>query len=290
MNSAGQDLYPRSIDEISTWRAEHRTTLDEARRRLAQIVILRRIARTTDVSRMLAFKGGNALRLCHHSPRTTVDLDFSALGLPDDLNVVAASISRALSESTVEPNLRCKVHSAHRNPPGPDKTTPTYLVNISYSFPGDRHYSAFFEPATRSLRFIPVDVSINDVVCEVCDVFLEDDEEHSLSVCVPEDIMAEKLRAILQQRPRNRQRPQDVYDIARHLRVYGSAVDRAKVRSYLYRKSEARGIAATSEAFDAEIRARARRRTTERWHLILGRSSSRSMMHGPRLSRSSRQS
>ncbi|MEI8373111.1 MAG: nucleotidyl transferase AbiEii/AbiGii toxin family protein [Planctomycetota bacterium] len=66
------------------------------------------------------------------------------------------------------------------------------------------------------------------------------------------DILAEKLRSLLQQKPRNRYRSQDVYDIAEYVRK--SAIDRRKIATYLQQKSRIRGIEARKSSFDDEIR------------------------------------
>ena len=79
-----------------------------------------------------------------------------------------------------------------------------------------------------------------------------------IKVCVLEDIVAEKLLALLQQKHRNRT------SSARRIRPSPSnegprrvPLDFAKVADYLLRKSKARGIEASKGAFDDEIRTRA---------------------------------
>lgn len=80
----------------------------------------------------------------------------------------------------------------------------------------------------------------------------------AIKVCVLEDIVAEKPRALSQQKKRNRQRHQDVFDIARILRLHGASLDRRKVTDYLLRKAANRDIVPTVAAFvDPEIKSRA---------------------------------
>ena len=67
--------------------------------------------------------------------------------------------------------------------------------------------------------------------------------------------LAEKLRSLLQQKPRNRNRWQDVYDISKHM--HRPEIDRDKIAEYLKRKSEIREIEALKSSFDDEIRDRA---------------------------------
>ena len=68
------------------------------------------------------------------------------------------------------------------------------------------------------------------------------------------DIVAEKLRALLQQPLRNRSRPQDVYDVARCCRQRDEVLDLAKVSDYLTRKSAIRGIVARKSSFNSDVR------------------------------------
>jgi predicted nucleotidyltransferase component of viral defense system len=76
-------------------------------------------------------------------------------------------------------------------------------------------------------------------------------------VSTVEDIIAEKLRALLQQLIRNRERRQDVLDIAVLLRLHPE-IDRASVSQFLVLKCEARDIDARKASFlHPEIRRRA---------------------------------
>jgi predicted nucleotidyltransferase component of viral defense system len=101
---------------------------------------------------------------------------------------------------------------------------------------------------------VEVEVSMNDPIyhCEVAR-----HGARSLRVSTAEDIVAEKLRALLQQPGRNRRRRQDVLDIAVVL-ADGPELDLAVVREALLVKARARGIEPTPALFLApEIRERA---------------------------------
>jgi predicted nucleotidyltransferase component of viral defense system len=75
-----------------------------------------------------------------------------------------------------------------------------------------------------------------------------------VQVCALEDILAEKLRALLQQPIRHRNRRQDVYDIARMTRIHNDLLDRRKIGDYLMRKAAARNVPVHRQAFDDEIK------------------------------------
>ncbi len=248
-------LYPLGLDEISSWAVANRTTLSEARQRFVQLVILESFA-AADFARQLAFKGGNALRFAYQYPRSTLDLDFTALDLEEDSETLRARIDRAVRERSVQLGIKCKVTSTRRNPPNPERTRPTYQLNVGYQLPGDRYFADFLESPRPSPTAVPVEISFNDLVCETVLVNFSG-ENATIKMCTLNDIVAEKLRATLQQVTRNRQRPQDVYDVARAARVDRNDLDPRKIHQYLVAKCAAREIAVTFESFGDEARRRA---------------------------------
>jgi predicted nucleotidyltransferase component of viral defense system len=252
--------YPTSVDELAAWAKQHATTATEARQRFVQFVVLASISSSPAFGSMVAFKGGNALRFVYANLRSTLDLDFSAeAGFPDEPIEIRRLMDAVLKAEVARYRVKARCQTIHRKPPGREKTTPTYSLKLGYQLPGDRSYQNFEEYAAVGKPFssvVEVEISLNDVFCET--------EEHTLSsttkpirVCTLDDIIAEKLRALLQQVPRNRSRPQDVYDVASTVRRYGPTMDRVKVASFLARKSEARGIVATRGAFNDAVREKA---------------------------------
>jgi predicted nucleotidyltransferase component of viral defense system len=151
--------------------------------------------------------------------------------------------------------VKIKCQSVHRNPKH-HGTHPTYTIKAGYQLPGDPYF-ADFETSTRTVSSVAeLEISLNDVVCE--------DRKSSgaagdvrVTVCVLEDIIAEKLRALLQQPIRNRNRKQDVYDIARMIQLHGSSLDREKIGKYLLQKGGARHVEVSRSAFNADVRRRA---------------------------------
>lgn len=251
--------YPTSIAQMATWRKEHGTTAEEARRRFVQFVVLASMASGSTLAARVAFKDGNALRFVHGNGRSTLDLDFSAdIGFPDVASEITDLMMAALKKGERSYQVRARCQSIHRKPPGLGRTMPTYSIKIGYQFPGDRSYQNIDERLAAGKFFsdvVEVEISLNDVLCETREERLSSDSS-PLRVCTLDDILAEKLRALLQQVPRNRSRPQDVYDIASMVRKHHGSIDPAKIASFLLRKSEARGIVATKGAFDQGVRAR----------------------------------
>jgi hypothetical protein len=77
--------YPTSRNELAAWARRNKTTVDEARRRFVQFVVLVSMSSSSAFVSRVAFKGGNALRFIHGNLRSTLDLDLSAEGdFPDN--------------------------------------------------------------------------------------------------------------------------------------------------------------------------------------------------------------
>lgn len=247
--------YPTTVAEIETWRKAHAATSQEARRRFVQYLVLVAIGKG-ELSSRIAFKGGNALRFVFNSPRSTLDLDFSALAqIPDDEAGIRAQFDAALAGSRRRFGVRVRMQSIRRRPAKrPESTWPTYELTIAYQLPGDRHFAEFDRAGLTISEVVKVELSLNEEVCETQGVPFADG---TLRVCSLEDIAAEKLRALLQQPVRNRTRSQDVFDIARAVRTDADRLDLEKVSRFLITKASARGISATRSAFDEDVRDRA---------------------------------
>ena len=251
-----QAPYPTSVAEIETWSQANTTTSQEARRRFVQYVVLVAIA-TGQLAPRIAFKGGNALRFVFHSPRSTLDLDFSALAkIPDDDGGIRTQFDIALTRTEHRFGIRVKLQSIRRKPVmSPGSTWPTYELKIGYQLLGDRHFADFDRVGLTVSSVVKVELSLNEMVCETQETPIA---EGMLRVCSLEDIVAEKLRALLQQPVRNRTRSQDAFDIARATRTEADRLDLDKVSRFLIAKAKARDITATKSAFDEDVRDRAR--------------------------------
>jgi predicted nucleotidyltransferase component of viral defense system len=201
----------------------------------------------------VAFKGGNALRFVHGNLRSTLDLDFSADGdFPDDAEVIKQMMNAALKTAEQRYQVKAKCQSCHRKPPGLDRTRPTYDLKVGYQFPSDRYYQNF-EERPNFPQVVEVEISLNDVLCETAEEELHPSAK-PVRVCTLNDIIAEKLRALLQQVTRGRTRPQDVFDIASMVRRHANTIDPSKISAFLVQKSEAREIVATKSSFNAAVR------------------------------------
>lgn len=249
--------YPTSLAEIDPWRARAGVSLDEARKRFMQYVVLESIAASA-IGPRLAFKGGNALRFVFMNVRATIDLDFTAESdFPDNEAEIRALITQAVDAGARRFGVVMRLSSSKRHPPAGAGTMPTWEVRVAWQLPGDRHFEDLHVFPGRIATTIEVEISLNDVICETQSAALDPERRVQVRVCVLEDIIAEKLRSLLQQKVRRRHRKQDLYDIARMVMVHGAALDRGKVSSYFIRKCSARDIEPGRSAFDEEVLRRA---------------------------------
>ncbi len=247
--------YPLRLTDLDAWSVAHGATSDETRRRFVQFVILQALS-AGDIARRLAFKGGNALRFGYGFPRSTFDLDFTSIDLQEDEEYIRATIDKVVRTETQAFGVKCKVSSVKRNPSNLDRTLPTYRVKVGYALPLDRLFPDFLESPKLSTHVVPLDITFNDVICETVLLSFLKDKSHGLTICTLNDILAEKLRAILQQSIRNRHRPQDVYDVARIIVNNRHDLDLELVRRYVTEKCHARQIEFSVESFDDDIRMR----------------------------------
>ena len=243
--------YPSTLAEIDSWSWDNGVSTREARIRFMEFVILNCIASRAVTRNGMVLKGGNALRFAYQSPRSTIDLDFSvdADGIPDDADELRGVLNDALTFAERRFDVKAKCQRVKRNPKSPVATRPTYDVAIGYQFPTDRYFHNFENHNFSTV--ISLEITLNDLVCETA----EWPGVQGLRVCSLEDILAEKLRALLQQKTRNRNRWQDVYDIGRYMHRPG--IDRDKIAEYLKQKSSIRGIEVRKSNFDDEIREKA---------------------------------
>jgi len=250
--------YPLSLGELEGWRKRNNVGAGEARDRFAQYVVLDCIGAAL-MGRHVSLKGGNALRFVYGSPRSTIDLDFTAdTSVQDDEKAVEMLVAQATSRAESQHGVKMRVQRVRRNPPlRPSSTFPTYSVTVAYQLPGDRFYAGFDSHQGPLPQVVRLEISLNDRVCEVQTGRLDPKRRSRLTVCTLEDILAEKLRSILQQIPRKRHRRQDVFDLARYARARRNELDLVKIARFLLEKAAVRDIQVTKRAYDDEARTRA---------------------------------
>ncbi|MFN8591181.1 MAG: nucleotidyl transferase AbiEii/AbiGii toxin family protein [Thermomicrobiales bacterium] len=242
--------YPTSFDAIGPWATMAGLAIDEARVRFAQYAVLLAISRVRPLREGLVFKGGNALDFVWQPNRSTIDLDFSvdhasSLAMPD-AGTIDTLLKRGLPGAMTRLGVALVVHRVRQNPPGTDRNFVTFEVKVGYALPDESRLLRRIEHGESSPRVIKVDISVNEPIGEAT-LFALGPDVH-VRVATLEDILAEKLRALLQQPIRNRQRRQDLLDIAVVLRQ-NSPLDRIRISRFLQEKAAARDVLVTRSAF-----------------------------------------
>lgn len=245
--------FPHTAREIPEWASYFRLPIAAARQRYAQYIVLSRLA-THNVSDRMAFKGGNALRMLYHNPRGTIDLDFSAhSSLPDKSDAIREAIEQAVNSFSIKHDTKTKLQSIHRNPAADHFTFPTYKIKVGYCFQGDRAYDKEYLENGRNLsEAVVLEVSINEAVCETRKQSIVG--MLMINACTIDDIVAEKLRSLLQQPIRKRYRKQDVYDIAKITNENPDSVSVDVITNYLIEKCKARDINPKKSSYDSTIK------------------------------------
>jgi len=233
-----------------------RTRLQEARKRLGvPWYVLERdyvlswmlagLAQVEALRETLVFKGGTALKKCYFGDyRFSEDLDFSGLSDVPTGDAMEQAIQGAceaaarLLEEHAPVEIVCERYTEKDPHPGGQEA---FAVRVR--LPWQR------EPQTRIMVEVAVDEKIMKPP-EVRKVIHEYGEPLGVEVNVyaMEEIVAEKLRAILQHQNRleergwSRSRARDYYDLWRVLRAYEDRMDLAGFRSFLTDKCAIRGV------------------------------------------------
>lgn len=253
--------YPRSISDLTLWAKANEVTIDEARLRFAQYVALCGVASVPALRQSLVFKGGNALDLVWQPNRSTVDLDFSLdmAGVQFEANIdtIRNLLERGFRLATSRFGVAFSINSVRQQPPGPDRSFITYVARVGYALPDERQLLIRMANNQTSPHMLRIEISINEPIGDST-VFTIDENHEQLRVSTLEDIVGEKLRALLQQPLRNRYRKQDVLDVAVIVRR-NPELNRCQVAAFLQMKADARDVPVSKVAFrNAEVAERAR--------------------------------
>jgi len=220
-------------------------------------IILLAITLDPLLKELMIIKGGILLAIEYESGRFTKDIDFSSNRKLCDIALedIEQAFERALRKSVVILNsgVDCILHKIEIKPAKIENPTfPSYTIKIGYALLGTAKHKRLRQKQSTSV--IKIDFSLNEVIVNK-GRFNIGGENFPRSYDV-HDLIAEKIRSLIQQVIRNRNRRQDVYDINILLGVSG--VDKSKVLESIKLKSESRNITATIKSLDdPEVRQRA---------------------------------
>ena len=233
-----------------------RTRLEEARKRLGipwEVLerdyllswVLAGIGQVESLRETLVFKGGTSLKKCYFGDyRFSEDLDFSALpGVPtgaamEDAIRQACSAAARLLDEYAPVEISCERYTEKEPHPGGQEA-----FTIRARFPWHR------QPHTRVIVEASVDEQIL-MPAQQRAVIHEYGEplDAEMSVYALEEIVAEKLRAILQHAEKlehrgwSRSRARDYYDLWRVLHRYQDEMHLDGFRAFLMKKCAVRQV------------------------------------------------
>jgi len=223
-------------------------------------IILSGIANEPDLKTTMVMKGGILLAIRYQSHRYTKDIDFSTSLLPSDVDKdeIATKLdkSMAIMSEEFEYDMECRVQSCKIQPTNkPDAQFPSIKMKIGYAYKYEAKHKRLLShncPTT-----IDIDFSLNELMPNIEEFDIGGGE--TITAYSLTDLLAEKMRSVLQQVKRERQRRQDIFDLFLLLTKFPDLNDheKRKIRDSLVEKAHSRGIEPHRDSFkDPEIRER----------------------------------
>jgi predicted nucleotidyltransferase component of viral defense system len=259
------------VVDISEWVERARHDPPQYLERQATEILLAAIGMASPYGNRIFLKGGMLMGLVYGSRRQTADLDFSTSLEP--ISSLGDELRRSLDGSLPlaaarlgYPDMECRVQTLRPQPRPTNFRTasfPAFKMTVAYAV---RH-----SPQARHLRngqcpdVLEVDISFKEPIdsIQVIQLGKSDTNVYAYSLI---DLVAEKLRALLQQQIRNRNRRQDVYDIALLVRGFPLCEDeKAHLLEVFRTKCRSRRIEPQIESLsDPNVR----RRASSEWNSL----------------------
>ncbi|GLQ21307.1 nucleotidyl transferase AbiEii/AbiGii toxin family protein [Algimonas porphyrae] len=236
---------------------------DARQLRQAVDITLNAIASLDDLAQNCSLKGGILMGLAYGSPRLTADIDLSIGHRP---NPKDPEKFRELLDGNFDwiamerghPDMALKVGTIRRLPRRKfdEADFPGLGIKILYAHKRNSGQMARLD-AGQGGPALSMDISFNEPAKTLQILSLT--EEASILAYGLAELIAEKLRALLQQVPRRRERRQDPYDIWHLTQTQKlSEADRALILDRLITKSRSRGIDPQPDSLsNPEVRRRA---------------------------------
>lgn len=216
-------------------------------------IILDGIGHSRNLQARMVMKGGLLLAIRYDSSRFTRDLDFSTPDIctEDHLRELLAELERGLvtAEDRLSYGTSCMLQSSKLQPKGVGKTHQSLALTIGYA--DKRQTGAMRRLRARSVSsVVHIDYSFNEAVFDIEILSLQGGASiHAYSL---HNVLAEKMRSLLQQPLRRRNRRQDVYDLWLLLAAVQplSTQDKREILRMLVGSCESRGLVPDSASMD----------------------------------------
>ncbi len=196
----------------------------------------------------------------YKSGRFTKDLDFSSSLSRKELNEdeIQGSLEQSLAREVAESeyDLDCRVQKCKVNPPDENATFPNIELSIGYAYIGSAKHRRLQK--LQSPTIVEIDFNLNEPILgmEILEIG-EGTQIIAYKLC---DLVAEKLRSLLQQEVRNRYRRQDTYDLRLLIELGISEATKRNILHSLIEKARARNIEPSPKSLSRnEVKRRAER-------------------------------
>ena len=256
---------PESI--ISSWVEEEENPLSRKFREAVH-TILYAIAHSQEISTHMIMKGAILLAIRYHCMRHTKDIDFSTGSTVQEFNeeqfISDFSEGLIMATEALDYGLDCRIQSWKFKPPSSEATFPTMKMKIGYAYKHDaKSYKRLL--AQNCSQVVEIDYSFNEATYSTEEIDLA--KGGVLLAYGFTDLVAEKIRAILQQPQRNRIRRQDIYDLYslfhRHQLITND--EKRKILDSLVKKATARKVDVNQDSMkDPEVI----RRSQKEYHTL----------------------
>jgi predicted nucleotidyltransferase component of viral defense system len=219
--------------------------------------VITAISYSNYLSNKMIVKGGVLLAIRFKSGRFTKDIDFSTSDKYVTFDEVKflqeIEYNLVLAIESLPYGLDCRIQS-HTLNPKKGGTFPTLQIRVGYAYKGTSKHKKLL--TNTSPDVLQIDYSFNEENTEIEILEIEDDKTIKAYSLV--DLVAEKYRALLQQKIRDRIRRQDAYDLYWLLdNNFLDGIDKSKILASLLIKSESRNLKVNIDSMDdAETRRR----------------------------------
>jgi hypothetical protein len=249
--------------DVRAWVDAARINPTQHRDRQVAEIVLAAIGLAPSLKGTLILKGGAVMALAFNSIRQTGDIDFSSTMEPHGLaENIAAELDPLFARVAIKLgylDLICRVQTIKKLPKPlnfEDHNFPALLVRIGSAKRGTKEEQKLVGGIAP--RVLDLEISFRDQVYSYQELNLIG-AGVAVRAFTMHELIAEKMRALLQQPIRKRNRRQDVYDIAYLIddRDFSGA-DKAAILTTLIEKCRSRGIEAKQDSMnDPEIKRRA---------------------------------
>ena len=208
---------PNLVVDVAAWSAKVRANPLAYESRQLTEVFLTALSFAPSFKKSLYLKGGILMALAYGSPRSTSDVDLTADADPGETAAgLRDEIDRALRRATAAlglPDLVCRIQTMKQRPRPAifeEAQNPSLRLTIGAARRGSADAGRL--EAGNASRTLRVDITFKEPVGSF-QILGIGSGERSIRAYSLTDLVAEKLRALLQQPVRDRYRRQDVYDI-----------------------------------------------------------------------------